>query len=181
VCEFNPRGANIATDFAMCWIAQKSVMSSPINATHDEEVTMKIAPVATQRFAMSVPRTLATAITIALISASAIHANYAAATDIKWAANDTFTHATAIAPGKTEEVCGLVDPRQPVEWTFKSDAPLEFNIHRHADKEVIYATKSHLTRELNGTHKPTFAFDWCWMFTNESNAPATISLQLKRQ
>jgi hypothetical protein len=152
-----------------------------MSAVLPEEINMKISPITTHSAAQRVPQASATAITIALISVAAIHANYAAAIDIKWATNDTFTHATSIAPGKTEEVCGVVDPRQPVAWAFKSDAPLEFNIHRHADKEVIYATKSHLTRELSGTHQPTFAFEWCWMFTNESNAPTTISLQLKRQ
>jgi hypothetical protein len=109
-----------------------------------------------------------------------IHFAIANATEIRWDAANSFAHSATVAPGKVAEVCGLIEPRFPVQWSFKSDTPLEFNIHRHADKDVIYATKSHLTRELSGTHPSMSAHEWCWMWTNESANTANMTVTLKR-
>ncbi len=107
-------------------------------------------------------------------------ASPAGAVDIKWSPADTFEHMVAIQPGKAAEVCGTIEPRLPVEWRFTANGPLTFDIHRHSGSEVIYATRSFMTRELNGRFSPTFNFDWCWMWSNESEAPVTVRVELKR-
>jgi hypothetical protein len=104
----------------------------------------------------------------------------ASANEIRWDSNDSFKQEMTIAPGKVAEVCGALDPRLPVSWSFKSDQALGFNIHRHSDKEVIYATRSFLARELNGVHKSTFNHEWCWMWTNETATAAIVRVDLKR-
>ena len=104
----------------------------------------------------------------------------AGAADIKWSPADTFEHMEAILPGKAAEVCGSIEPRLPVEWRFTANGPLTFDIHRHSGSEVIYATRSFMTRELNGRFSPTFNFDWCWMWSNESESPVTVRVELKR-
>ncbi len=104
----------------------------------------------------------------------------AGAVDIKWSPADSFEHMAAIQPGKAVEVCGTVEPRLPVEWRFTANGPLTFDIHRHSGSEVIYATRSFMTRELNGRFSPTFNFDWCWTWTNESDATVTVRAELKR-
>ncbi len=102
------------------------------------------------------------------------------ATDIRWSVVDTFEHTTVIAAGKAAEVCGTIEPRMPVDWRFSADGPLTFDIHRHSGAEVIYATRSYLTREQNGKFSPTFNFEWCWMWVNESGADVTLRVDLKR-
>lgn len=112
-------------------------------------------------------------------AAAALFSLNAMAADIRWS-SDTFQHTTTVAPGKSAEVCGAIESRLPVEWRYVADGPLTFNIHRHSGDEVIYAMKSYLTREQNGTFSPKLNFDWCWMWTNESAEAVTVRIDMKR-
>ncbi len=109
-----------------------------------------------------------------------ILASNASATDIRWSSADTFEHTATLAPGKSSEICGTIEPRLPVEWKFVGDGPLTFDIHRHSGSEVIYATRSYLTREQNGKFSPTFNYEWCWMWRNETVETVTLQVNLKR-
>ncbi len=113
-------------------------------------------------------------------AAFALLASQASATNIVWSSADAFEHTETLAPGKSAEVCGNVEPRLPVEWRYGADGPLTFNVHRHSGSEVIYATRSYLTREQNGKLSPTFNHDWCWMWTNETADAVTFRVNLKR-
>ena len=104
----------------------------------------------------------------------------AAPADIRWSSADTFEHTASLAPGQSAEVCGQIEPRLPVDWRFTASGPLTFNIHRHSGDQVVYAMKSYLTREQNGKFSPTFSFNWCWMWRNESTESATVRVDLKR-
>jgi len=104
----------------------------------------------------------------------------ATATEIRWSSADTFQHTETIAPGKAVELCGAIESRLPVDWRYVADGPLSFDIHRHSGGDVVYATRSYLTREQNGKLSPTFNFDWCWMWTNESAEAVTVRVDLKR-
>lgn len=123
---------------------------------------------------------LAAALGIVSVAGSLFGAAPAAAVDIKWSASDTFEHMAAIQPGKAAEICGTIEPRLPVEWRFNANGPLTFDIHRHSGSEVIYAVRSFMTREQNGRFSPTFNYEWCWMWTNESDAVITVRVELKR-
>ena len=112
--------------------------------------------------------------------AAGFFATTSMANEIRWSSGDTFQHTTTIAPGKAAEVCAAVESRLPVEWRYVADGALNFDIHRHSGAEVIYAMRSYLTREQNGRFSPTFSFDWCWMWTNESPEPVTVRVDLKR-
>ena len=102
------------------------------------------------------------------------------ATEIRWSAADTADHTTTIAPGKAAELCGQIEPRLPVDWRYSATGPLTFNIHRHSGDEVVYAMRSYLTREQNGKLSPTFSFEWCWMWSNETAETVTVQVNLKR-
>ncbi len=119
---------------------------------------------------------------LALISVAylAVLASHASATDIRWSSADTFEHTAELAPGKSAELCGSIEPRLPVDWKFVGDGPLTFNIHRHSGSEVIYATRSNLTREQSGKFSPTGNHEWCWMWTNKTTDTVTLRVNLKR-
>ena len=112
--------------------------------------------------------------------ATGLLATTSMATVIRWSSSDTFQHTATIAPGKAAEVCGAIESRLPVEWRFVADGPLNFDIHRHSGADVVYAIRSYLTREQNGKFSPTFNFDWCWMWVNESADPVTVRVDLTR-
>lgn len=105
---------------------------------------------------------------------------FANVTPIKWSSADTYEQTSSVAPGQTAEVCGMIDPKLPVQWNFSATGPLTFNIHRHSGQDVVYAVRSYLTREQKGTFSPTFQHEWCWMWTNESSEPVTFRVDLKR-
>lgn len=111
---------------------------------------------------------------------AACFATAASAADIRWSSSDSFDYTATVAPGQTEEVCGTIEPRFPVEWRFTASGPLTFNIHRHSGADVVYAMRSYLTREQNGKFSPTLNYDWCWMWTNESAEAVTFRVDLKR-
>ena len=110
----------------------------------------------------------------------AILASSASATDIRWSSTDTFEHTATLAAGKSAELCGTIEPRLPVDWKFVGDGPVTFNIHRHAGSEVTYATRSYLTREQSGKLSPTFSYEWCWMWTNDTADNVKLRVDLKR-
>lgn len=114
------------------------------------------------------------------VLAAALVASSGIAAEIRWSSSDTFQHVASIAPGKAAELCGTVEPRLPVDWRYAADGPLSFNIHRHSGAEVVYAMRSFLTREQNGTFSPTFNFNWCWMWSNDTAAAVTVRVDLKR-
>ncbi len=105
---------------------------------------------------------------------------FAAVNEIRWSGNDTFDSTMTVAPGKSAEACGQIDPRFPVQWRYSASAPVDFNIHRHSRDDIIYATKSVLSREDRGRHAPTFNFEWCWMWTNVSDTDVSIRVDMKR-
>jgi len=111
---------------------------------------------------------------------AACFATAASAADIRWSSSDSFDYTATVAPGQSEEVCGTIEPRFPVEWRFTASGPLTFNIHRHSGADVVYAMRSYLTREQNGKFSPTLNYDWCWMWTNESAEAVTFRVDLKR-
>ena len=104
----------------------------------------------------------------------------ASATNIRWSSADTFEHTATIAPGKAAELCGQIEPRLPVDWRYSATAPVTFNIHRHSGSEIVYASRSYLTREQSGKFSPTFSFEWCWMWVNETAETVTLRADLKR-
>jgi hypothetical protein len=112
---------------------------------------------------------------LACVPASHAHA----VTDIRWT-NDAFEHAQSIAPGKIAEVCGAVNPQQPIDWKYSANDALAFNIHRHVGSEVIYATRSFGTRELNGRFAPKQQHEWCWMWTNDTTSAVNLKVKLQR-
>jgi hypothetical protein len=117
---------------------------------------------------------------LCLASTLAIACAGATAKDIAWI-GDAYSDSATLAPGKIAERCGEVDPRNPVNWKFAADGALQFNIHRHAGNDVIYASRSYNTRELNGTFKPNARFEWCWMWTNETASTITLRIDMKRE
>lgn len=114
--------------------------------------------------------------TLGVLAASAV----VSATEIRWSPADTVEHTTTIAPGKATELCGQIEPRLPVDWRYSATGPLTFNIHRHSGQEVIYATRSYLTREQDGKFSPTFSYEWCWMWTNDTTESVTVQVNQKR-
>lgn len=100
--------------------------------------------------------------------------------DIAWNDRGGFTYEGTIEPGKFAEVCGKVQPGQSIAWRYTADKPLEFNIHYHVGKDVVYPARK-TAAASRGKLRIASSEDHCWMWTNKSDAPAALSLKLHKR
>ena len=101
-------------------------------------------------------------------------------TEIAWDAQGRFAHEQDIAPGKFAEVCGKLAVGQKLRWSFEAAAPLDFNVHYHQGKDVVYAVQGKQQRRSEGVLKVTAEPDHCWMWSNKSDKPARLGMRLER-
>jgi len=114
---------------------------------------------------------------LAVLAASAVQATVV---DITWNKENRFDYQTALAAGKFVELCANLPNGQEIQWQYEANAPLDFNIHYHVEKSVVYPAKLALTARSNGTLATTVAQDYCWMWLNESNATIELQTRMRR-
>ena len=121
--------------------------------------------------------------TICALAAAALSGSAFAAThivDIAWSPDGRFAHKAQIAAGKFVEVCGKLAVGDGVRWSFTAAAPVDFNIHYHVGKEVVFPAKQAQVGGGRDTLNVTVAQDYCWMWTNKGAAPVSLTLELAR-
>jgi len=89
-------------------------------------------------------------------------------------------HRGAIAAGKFVEVCGKLPAGLKVRWNFEAGAPLDFNVHFHVGKDVVFPSKLGAVATARDTLDTKIEQDYCWMWSNKSAAPATLTVNLQR-
>ena len=100
--------------------------------------------------------------------------------DIAWDADGRFERSVSLAPGKFAEVCGKLPAGMKVGWNFEASAPLDFNVHYHVGKEVVFPSKLTAVATAKDTLVTKIDQDYCWMWSNKSSAPAIILVKLQR-
>ncbi len=94
-----------------------------------------------------------------------------------------YSNSHTVKPKKILEVCADVTAKQSVVWKFSADGDVDFNVHRHAGpggKHVFYDIEAARVRERAGTLTHGTAYEWCWMWTNVSNADVSVRIALTR-
>jgi hypothetical protein len=99
--------------------------------------------------------------------------------DIEWNGSGRFDQSLSVAPGKFAEVCGKLAKGRVVEWSFKAESPLNFNIHFHAGKKVEFPAKVDGLSNAAGTLAVSAEQDYCWMWTNKADKPSALTLSLQ--
>ena len=101
--------------------------------------------------------------------------------DIAWSAAGEFERSLTVAPDKFAELCGALNPGQSVQWRFEASKSLDFNLHFHVGKDVRYPARADQARELQGTLVVDSAQDYCWMWSNRSDAAASLQVHLRKR
>ena len=122
----------------------------------------------------------ALAVAVAVAVAAMAPSARAELVNIVWDSSGRFESETKVAPGKFAEVCGPLSKGQTVAWSFKADRPMNFNLHYHVGKQVVYPAKQDAAAEAQGELEATLAQDYCWMWTNIGESPSTVRLTLSR-
>ena len=78
---------------------------------------------------------------------------------------DVKAFSVELGPGQMHEECLRLDPAEKRRYYWKSDAPLDFNIHYHRGPEVFYPVKREGMRTDGGTFEAKAGDDYCWMWT----------------
>ena len=119
---------------------------------------------------------------VALVLALAATAPRALAdiVDIAWDADGRFERSMTVAPGKFAELCGKLPAGLQVGWNFQATAPLDFNVHYHVGKEVVFPSKLTAVASAKDTLATKLDQDYCWMWSNKTTASATFTVKLRR-
>jgi hypothetical protein len=99
---------------------------------------------------------------------------------ITWDAAGRFERSLGVAPGKFVEACGKLPAGLAVGWNFEAAAPLDFNVHYHVGKTVVYPSKLDAVAAAKDTLRTKVEQDYCWMWSNKSSGPATLQFKLQR-
>ena len=89
------------------------------------------------------------------------------------AAEEWRTIDAKLEPGAMEESCTSIDAGDKRRYHWKSDAPVDFNIHFHKGAEILYSVKANAMRGDGGTFVAKDAGGYCWMWTARDK-PARI-------
>lgn len=100
--------------------------------------------------------------------------------DISWTLDGRFIHKTQIAAGKFVEICGKLSSGETVRWSFNADVPMDFNIHYHVGKDVVFPAKRAQVSGGQDVLTASVSQDYCWMWTNKTAAPASLAVELGR-
>ena len=100
--------------------------------------------------------------------------------EIAWDKAGRFESTVSVAPGEFAEVCGRLDKGQAVAWSFKAVRPLNFNIHYHEGKQVVFPAKQDAAVDAQGKLDVSLSQDYCWMWANRGESPSTLLLTLVR-
>ena len=100
--------------------------------------------------------------------------------EIAWDKAGRYETTLSVAPGKLAEVCGKLAQGQSIAWSFKGDRPMNFNIHYHEGKQVVFPAKQDAAVDAQGKLDVSLSQDYCWMWTNKANAPIRLQLLLQK-
>ena len=76
----------------------------------------------------------------------------------------------ALAPGQMHEECLHLEAGEKRDYSWKADAPVDFNIHYHQEPRVFFPVKRDAMRGDGGTFVAKTAEDYCWMWTARDKA-----------
>lgn len=126
---------------------------------------------------MRPPRTLAL-LTVALMSGLAFASS--PIVDIAWSTDGRFAHKATLAAGKFVELCGKLAVGENVRWNFTAAEPVDFNIHYHVGKDVVFPAKQAQVAAGRDVLRVAAAQDYCWMWTNKGTQPVSLTVELAR-
>ncbi len=117
---------------------------------------------------------------VVMLALGASAAARAEIVDIRWSADGRFEHQGLIKAGKFVELCGKLPAGLALRWDFDASTPVDFNVHYHLGKEVVFPNRLTGVEKAQDTLITTTPQDYCWMWSNKSAAPATLSVRLQR-
>ncbi len=101
--------------------------------------------------------------------------------DIQWTRQGSFEHESLLMPKAFVELCGKLTAGSAVAWRFDASGPVDFNIHYHQGKEVVYPERSAARSNGIGVLDAAVPQTYCWMWVNKGAEPVSMKAKLARR
>ena len=99
---------------------------------------------------------------------------------VEWNAAGQFDKVLPVQAGKFVEACERLPRGVRVTWSFEAGAPLDFNIHYHEGKKVLFPARKDKVDQDAGTLATELEQDYCWMWTNKGATATTLRFRLAK-
>lgn len=86
----------------------------------------------------------------------------------------------AIEPGDVYELCQVITPEQQLHYAFTATDKLGFNIHYHANHEVVYPVPEQRTAAAGATFAAESEQEYCLMWTNPTSGEVMLSVDYEK-
>ncbi len=86
-----------------------------------------------------------------------------------------------IDAGKFDERCMKIESGRAIAYRFEASAPVEFNIHHHRGKHVLYPVKREATRRFASTFRAESTDEYCLMWDNRGPFAVTVDGRVERR
>ncbi|MEO6280177.1 hypothetical protein [Roseateles sp.] len=100
--------------------------------------------------------------------------------EIRFNEQGRFEHSAPVAPGKFVEICSKLSKGQVLPWSFKSDQPMQFNIHYHEDKKVEFPAKLQSATSAEAHLDVPADQHYCWMWANKGSSEVRLSFSVQK-
>jgi hypothetical protein len=91
-------------------------------------------------------------------------------------AEKPFAHS--VRPRQIAEECFKLPAGQAIGYAFEASAPVDFNIHYHVGKDVVYPVKGDQVRQAVDRFTAPSDQDFCLMWTNATLEMVTVKGRL---
>src|SRR5262249_17567219 len=81
--------------------------------------------------------------------------------------------AVALTTGDIHEECVTLKPGEKRAYEWKSDVPVDFNIHYHHEPKIFFPVKKDRVKSAHGTFTAKSEEGYCWMWTS-GKTPAKL-------
>ena len=103
------------------------------------------------------------------------------AADVPWDAQGAASTMVTVAPGSSQQLCTRLNAGQRVVWAFVSQSVVDFSLQHGQGKGAGLVLQKTAVNEARDALEPPRAQDYCWTWTNRAEAPAQVSVQLRRR
>ncbi len=80
-----------------------------------------------------------------------------------------------------DEICLRIEAGTRIDYQFRAEAEVDFNIHHHRGREVLYPVRQPAVRAVEpASFSPTTSEDYCLMWENRSAVPVRVEGRVER-
>ena len=100
---------------------------------------------------------------------------------VPWDAQGAFQQELQVPDRGVVEVCEKLAQGARVHWRYEASAPVDFNVHYHQAEKVKMPVRKDRSARAEALLKAASSQEYCWMWSNKSDAPVRLSFHLQRR